>query len=100
LGAPVQIRFIHLLSGIATRHSDSIDVSFLVNGHKVVVAISCATLTTLREQNKVFLTDQQLVEVAARFLQRNLEDGYDPSLTELLLGGEELLALARKLKFL
>lgn len=100
MDAPVQIRFVHLLSGIATRHSDSIDVSFLVNGRKVLVAISCATLTALREQKNVFLTDQQLVEIAAQFLRRNLESGYDPSLTELFLTGDNLLAVARELKFL
>ncbi|HEV2349070.1 MAG TPA: hypothetical protein VG028_04400 [Terriglobia bacterium] len=100
LGEPVKIRFVHLLSGIATRHRDSIDCAFLVNGRKVLVAISCATLTHLREQKKTFLTDQQLVEVAAHFLRRNLEDGFDPSLTELFLGGETLLDVARELKFM
>ena len=100
LGEPVKIWFVHLLSGIATRHSDSIDCAFLVNGRKVLVAISCATLTALREQKKTFLTDQQLVEIAAHYLRRNLEGGYDSSLTELFLGGEDLLALARELKFL
>ena len=100
LSESVKIRFVHLLSGIATRHRDSIDCTFLVNGQKVLVAISCATLTALREQNKIFLTDQQLVEIAAHFLRRNLEDGYDSSLTELFLGGDNLLAVARELKFL
>lgn len=99
LGEPVKIRFVHLLSGIATRHRDSIDCAFLVDGRKVLVAISCATLTGLREKN-TFLTDQQLAEIAAQFLRRNLEDGYDASLTELFLGGEEFLAEARALKFL
>ncbi|HLY61862.1 MAG TPA: hypothetical protein VKV95_14035 [Terriglobia bacterium] len=100
LGEPVKIRFVHLLSGIATRHRDSIDCTFLVNGRKVLVAISCATLTALREQKKVFLTDQQLVEVAAQYLRRNLEDGYDPSLTELFLEGDNFFHAARELKFL
>jgi len=100
LGEPVKIRFVHLLSGIATRHRDSIDCAFLVNGRKVLVAISCATLTSLREQNKVFLTDQQLVEVAAQFLRRNLQGGYDLSLTELFLAGDDFMAAAHELKFL
>jgi hypothetical protein len=100
LDAPIKIRFVHLLSGIATRHRDSIDCTFLVNGRKVLVAISCATLTALREQNKVFLTDQQLVEMAAHYLRQNLEAGYDPSLTELFLSDDTFLALARELKFL
>jgi hypothetical protein len=100
LAEPVKIRFVHLLSGIATRHRDSIDCAFLVNGRKVLVAISCATLTALREQEKKFLTDQQLAEVAAHFLRQNLEAGYDPTLTELFLGGNDLMAVVRELKFM
>jgi len=41
-----------------------------------------------------------LVEVAARCLRQNLQAGYDPSLTEIFLGGDDLLALARELKFI
>src|ERR1700676_3855691 len=93
LAAPVTIRFVHLLSGIATRHSDSIDCTFLVNGHRVIVAISCAALTDLREREHKFLTDQQLAEIASRLLRRNLEAGYDSALTELFIDGNELRAL-------
>jgi hypothetical protein len=100
LNEPAKIRFIHLLSGIATRHRDSIDCAFLVNGRKVLVAISCATLTELREREHKFLTDQQLAEVAARCLRRTLEAGYDPALTELFLGGEDFRAAAREMGFL
>ena len=100
LAEPVKIRFVHLLSGIATRHSDTIDCTFLVNGHKLTVAISCATLTGMREREKKFLTDQQLVEIAARFLRENLEAGYDAALTELFLGEGQLRAVARELGLL
>jgi len=100
LGEPVKIRFVHLLAGIATRHRDSIDCVFLVNGRKVLVAISCATLTDLREQKNIFLTDQQLVEVAADALRRKLQDGYDASLTELFLEGDSFLTVAHELKLL
>ena len=100
LAEPVKIRFVHLLSGIATRHSDTIDCTFFVNGNKVTVAISCAALTELREHEHRFLTDQQLVEIAARFLRQNLEAGYDAALTELFLGGEQLRVVARELGLL
>jgi hypothetical protein len=97
LAVPVKINFVHLLSGIATRHSDTIDCTFLVNGHKVLVAISCAALTDLREREHQFLTDQQLAEIASRFLRRNLEAGYDSALTELFMDGRKLRALAHEL---
>jgi len=100
LNEPAKIRFLHLLSGIATRHRDSIDCSFLVNGRKVLVAISCAALTALREGEHKFLSDQQLAEIAARVLRRSIEEGYDPALEELFLDGEELRAAAYELGFL
>ena len=100
LDEPVKIRFVHLFSGIATRHRDSIDCLFLVNGRKVLVAISAAALTELREREHKFLTDQQLAEIAAHVLRRTLEKGYDPSLTELFLGGEVFRAAATELGLL
>ena len=100
LDEPVKIRFVHLLAGIATRHRDSIDCTFLVDGRKVLVAISCATLNELRDRDQIFLTDQQLAEIAARFLRHNLEEGYDAALTELFLGGAELRSVARELGML
>ncbi len=100
LAEPVKCRFVHLLSGIATRHSDTIDCFFLVNGQKVTVAISCATLTELREREQKPLTDQQLAEIAALFLRRTLEEAYDPTQAELFLGGKHLRALARELGYL
>ena len=100
LDEPVKIRFVHLFSGIATRHRDSIDCLFLVNGRKVLVAISCAALTELRDREHKFLTDQQLAEIAAHVLRRTLEKGYDRSLTELYLGEKEFRAAASELEIL
>jgi len=100
LSGPVRVRFIHLLSAIATRHSDTVDCIFRLSGQKVTVAISCATLAELREQEHKRLSDQQLAEVAACFLRRTLEQGYDATLAELSLGGSQLREVARELGFL
>jgi hypothetical protein len=100
LAEPFQVRFVHLLSGIATRHSDTIDGVFLVNGRRALVGISCATLTELREHEQRPLRDQQLADIAALFLRRTLEQGYDPTVTEFFVGGEPLRALARELGYL
>jgi len=96
----VKCRFVHLLSGIATRHSDTIDCWFRVDGHKVTVAISCATLTQLREREGKYLSDQQLAEIAALLLRRTLEEGYDPVQAELFIGETELRTLGRELGYL
>ncbi len=100
LPGPVKCRFVHLLAGIATRHSDTIDCIFLVEGQRVTVAVSCAALAELRERERKHLTDQQIAEIAALDLRRTLEGGYDATQAELFLGGRELRELARELGFL
>jgi hypothetical protein len=100
LGEPLQCRFVHLLPGIATRHSDTMDCVFLVGGKRVLVALSCAALTKLREVDSTPLGDQQLAEIAGRHLRRTLERGYDPRVTELFLGEEELRKLGKELGYL
>jgi len=99
LGAPVKVHFVHLYSAIATRHSDSIDAVFLVDGLKATVAISCATLAELREREGLSFTDQQLADIAALYLRRTLEHGYEATEAELFLGGEEFRALGRELGY-
>ncbi len=99
--APAKVRFVHLFPGIATRHSDTIDVQFLVDGQRVTVAISCAALAELREREKKYLRDQQLAEIAALHLRRTLEQGYDATAAgELYINGERLRTLAHELGYL
>src|SRR5580700_11408310 len=94
LAAPAQVRFVHLFPAIATRHSDTIDCWFRVNGQRVTVSISCAALTELRQQRQgKVLTDQQLAYIAALHLRRTLERGYDATQAELFID----LAQLRKL---
>jgi hypothetical protein len=57
LAEPVKVRFVHLFPAIATRHSDTIDCMFLVEGQHSTVSISCAALTELREKEGKSLTD-------------------------------------------
>ena len=94
---PAKCRFVHLFPGIATRHSDTIDCVFRVNGHPAMVAIPCPAVKELRDREQKYLSDQQLAEIAGLFLRRTLESGYDPTQAELVLGETELRALAREL---
>ena len=100
LAEPVKVRFVHLFPAIATRHSDTIDCVFLVDGKHATVSISCPALTELRERDHQYLSDQQLAEIAARFLRRTLEQGYDATEAELFIDGPELRALGKELGYL
>jgi len=46
------------------------------------------------------LTDQQLADIAALHLRRTLEQGYEATVAELFLGGEQLLERARECGYL
>ena len=99
LPEPAKCRFVHILPGIATRHSDTMDCFFRVNGHPALVSIPCAALNKLRDSERAYLTDQQLAEIAALFLRRTLEKGYDPTQAEaeLPVSETELRSLAGEL---
>ena len=100
LNESARCRFVHLYPAIATRHSDTMDCVFLVNGRKATVAISCAGLKRLADQDHTPLRDQQLAEMAALHLRRMLDGGYDPTEAELFVGEEALRLLARELGYL
>jgi len=100
LAGPVKVHFVHLYPAIATRHSDTIDAVFLVDGRKATVAISCATLAELRERDGKDFTDQQLADIAALHLRRTLQQGYEATEAELFLSGEQFRAMAGELGYL
>ncbi len=99
LPAPAHCRFVHLFPAIATRHSDTIDCWFRVNGQRVTVSIHCAALTDLRQQG-VLLKDQQLAQIAALHLRHTLERGYDPTQAELFIDEPLLKKLGAELGYL
>jgi hypothetical protein len=100
LEGPLRVHFVHLYPAIATRHSDTIDAVFLLDGRKATVAISCATLAELREREGKNFSDQELADIAALHLRRTLQEGYEATEAELFLGGDQFRALARELGYL
>src|SRR3954470_250750 len=73
-GTRFECRFSKLIVGIATRHSDSIDVKFLVNGKPVWVAVPLPSLADLRTRSGHALTDPEVMELAALCLKETLEN--------------------------
>jgi hypothetical protein len=100
LAAPAKVRFVHLFSAIATRHSDTIDCVFDVDGERVTVSVPCPVLTELREKEQKYLKDQEIAEIAALHLRRTLEHGYDAAQAELLISGDLLRRLGKELGYL
>ena len=72
-GEPYECRYRNLITGITPRHSDTVDVQFLVNGEPVVVALSLAAFAEYRAQTGEALTDPEVIHIAALCLQDALE---------------------------
>jgi len=66
-------RFSHLWNGIATRHSDTIDCKFLVNGKGVVLGLAHTAFVEFRERTKRNPTDREISYIAAEYLRERLE---------------------------
>lgn len=71
-------RFYNLMTGISLRHSDTVDVKFLVDGKPVVIALPHAALSEYRQHTRQVLTDAETIQMAGLFLKKTLEkEGLD-----------------------
>jgi hypothetical protein len=75
--------FSHLWNGIATRHSDTVDTKFLVDGHRSIVGLSHPGIVQFREKSGRNLTDREASYVAAQYLREQLEQEDERSLYDV-----------------
>ena len=66
-------RFSHLWNGIATRHSDTIDCKFFVDGKGVVLGLAHPAFLEFRARNGRNPTDREISYIAAEYLRERLE---------------------------
>lgn len=88
-------RFSHCWSGIATRHSDTIDCKFFVEGRGVVVGLAHPGFVAFRERSARDLTDREASYVAAGYLRERLEQEDEHSLYDV--SAADVLRLIEKL---
>ena len=94
------VRFSHLWVAIATRHSDTIDCKFLVNGRGVVVALAHLGFVAYSQRTGRHLSDTEAAQLAAAYLRSCLEDDRLGSRTTLYVPPEEVVAWAERLGLL
>ena len=58
-GQEFQCRFSHMWNGIATRHADTIDTKFFVDGEALVVGLAHTAFVKFRERTGRDLTDRE-----------------------------------------
>lgn len=73
-GKVYQCRFSHLWNAIATRHADTIDAKFFVDGAAHVVGLAHTAFVRFRERAHRDLTDREASFVAAEYLRERLEE--------------------------
>ena len=67
------VRFSRLWNGIATRHSDTIDTKFFVDGRGVLVGLAHTGFAKFRGIHGRNLTDREASFIAAEYLRERLE---------------------------
>jgi hypothetical protein len=67
-------RFSHIWNAIATRHSDTIDAQFNVDGEACIVGLIHTAFVEFREKTGRDLTDREASFVAAEYLRERLEE--------------------------
>lgn len=66
-------RFSHMWNAIATRHADTIDCKFFVDGKGVVLGLPHTAFVEFRERYKRGLTDREASFIGAEYLRERLE---------------------------
>jgi len=73
-GQTYQVRFSHMWNGIATRHSDTIDTKFFVDGEAHVLGLPHTAFVKFRDKSRRDLTDREASFVSAEYLRERLEE--------------------------
>jgi hypothetical protein len=68
-----RVRFSHMWNAITTRHADTIDCKFYVDGKGVVLGLIHTAFVEFRERYKRGLTDREASFIAAEYLRERLE---------------------------
>jgi hypothetical protein len=99
-GEESSVRFSHLWSAVATRHADTIDCKFLVNGRGLIVALPHPAFVDFKRRAGRSLLDEEAAQIAAACLREYLEADNDPNIAYLTIPHEDVLRVARQLGLL
>lgn len=94
-GQNYQVRFSHLWNGIATRHSDTVDTKFLVDGRATIVGLAHPGFVEFRARARRDLTDREASFLAAEYLRERLEQEDERPLYDVSAG--EMARLIEKI---
>ena len=76
-------RFSHCWNGIATRHADTMDCKFFVEGKGVILGLSHPGFVEFHSRSGRNLTDREASYIAAEYLRERLEQEDEHSLYDV-----------------
>lgn len=82
-GQTYHCRFSHLWNGVATRHSDTIDCKFFVEGRVVVVGLAHTAFVDFCSRAGRDLTDREASYLAAEYLAERLAEEEEKALYDV-----------------
>jgi hypothetical protein len=88
--------FSHCWNGIATRHSDTMDCKFVVEGKGVILGLAHPGFVTFRDQAGRNLSDREASYIAAEYLRERLEQEDEHSLYDV--SSADVVRLIQKLR--
>jgi hypothetical protein len=88
-------RFSHCWNGIATRHSDTMDCKFFVDGKGVVLGLAHPGFVEFAARTKRNLSDREASYIAAEYLRGRLQQEDEHSLYDV--SAADLLRIVEKL---
>ena len=91
-GEELHCRWKGNIVAIATRHADAVDVSFLVNGRSLVIAMPLPAWVEFRKRTGNVITDYLAAQIAGRYLKQSIENGYDNGREIYTMTVDEVLA--------
>ena len=89
-------QFSHCFNGIATRHSDTMDCKFVVDGKGVLLGLAHPGFVAFRERTGRNLSDREASYIAAEYLRERLEQEDEHSLYDVSAG--DVTRLIKKLR--
>jgi hypothetical protein len=88
-------RFSHCWNGIATRHADTVDCKFFVDGRGAILGLAHPAFVTFRERSGRDLTDREASYIGAEYLRERLEQEDEHALYDV--AASDVLRLIEKL---
>ena len=90
-----ECRFSHCWNAIATRHADTVDCKFYVNGKPVILGLSHLGFVSFLSSAGRNLTDREASYIAAEYLRERLEQEDEHSLYDV--SAADVLRIIEKL---